>query len=119
MEKIERRETTGFDWQLFDAFCANPITTFESIARMMDCSVDTLENRVRDKFDMKLSDYRTKKMEQFKTALFAEQWKTAKDGNATMQIWLGKNYLGQTDKNEISIPRGEIVLKYANEISGE
>lgn len=116
MEKIERRETTGFDWQLFDALCANPITTQESIAALLDCTVETLVKRVADKYDMTLSGYRSKKMEQFKTALFAEQWKTAKDGNATMQIWLGKNYLNQTDKNEITIPRGEIVLKYANEV---
>lgn len=30
------------------------------------------------------------------------QFKTAHDGNATMQIWLGKQYLGQTDKQEIA-----------------
>lgn len=28
------------------------------------------------------------------------QWKTAESGNATMQIWLGKQMLGQTDKIE-------------------
>ena len=29
------------------------------------------------------------------------QWKTAEEGNATMQIWLGKNRLGQSDKQQI------------------
>jgi len=29
------------------------------------------------------------------------QWKSAQNGNVTMQIWLGKNMLGQRDHNEI------------------
>jgi hypothetical protein len=29
------------------------------------------------------------------------QWQTAMDGNVTMQIWLGKNRLGQSDKQQI------------------
>ena len=29
------------------------------------------------------------------------QWDKAQDGNTTMQIWLGKQYLGQKDKNEV------------------
>jgi hypothetical protein len=28
------------------------------------------------------------------------QWKLARSGNATMLIWLGKQWLGQTDKVE-------------------
>ncbi len=30
------------------------------------------------------------------------QWKAAKENNVTMLIWLGKQYLGQTDKQEVS-----------------
>lgn len=29
------------------------------------------------------------------------QWVTAKGGNVTMQIWLGKQYLGQRDQNHL------------------
>ena len=31
------------------------------------------------------------------------QWKAAQEGNATMLIWLGKQYLGQKDRQEISL----------------
>jgi len=34
------------------------------------------------------------------TSLRRFQWKLAQEGNATMLVWLGKNYLGQTDKLE-------------------
>ena len=29
------------------------------------------------------------------------QWKSAEQGNVSMQIWLGKQMLGQSDKQEI------------------
>ncbi len=37
-----------------------------------------------------------------KWSLRRAQWKSAvEDGNATMQIWLGKQWLGQTDRHEV------------------
>lgn len=35
-----------------------------------------------------------------RASLRRQQWKAAENGNTTMQIWLGKQYLGQADKNE-------------------
>ena len=35
-------------------------------------------------------------------SLRRRQFKAAQDGNATMLIWLGKQYLGQTDKQDIT-----------------
>ena len=37
------------------------------------------------------------------------QWKSAERGNITMQIWLGKQVLGQTEKSEV---------EWSNPISG-
>ena len=37
------------------------------------------------------------------------QWKSAEDGNVTMQIWLGKQVLGQAEKQEVTtteLPKG-------------
>lgn len=39
-----------------------------------------------------------------KTSLRSWQWANAKSGNTTMQIFLGKNYLGQSDKAEADVP---------------
>ena len=37
------------------------------------------------------------------------QWKSAERGNITMQIWLGKQVLGQTEKSEV---------EWSNPVSG-
>lgn len=37
-----------------------------------------------------------------KTSLRRWQFRSAENGNVSMQIWLGKQYLGQTDKQEIA-----------------
>ena len=50
---------------------------------------------------MNFSDYLPQKALAGKASLRRTQWKTATGGNPTMQIWLGKNMLGQTDKQEI------------------
>ena len=41
-------------------------------------------------------------MEQGKASLRRMQYGAANKGNVTMQIWLGKQYLGQNDKQEIT-----------------
>lgn len=63
-------------------------------------TVDTLTNENNiDTF----SEYKKKGQSKGKTSLRSWQFATAKKGNATMQIFLGKNYLGQTDKQDIDI----------------
>lgn len=39
---------------------------------------------------------------QGKQSLRREQWKLAQKGNASMLIWLGKQWLGQTERQEVS-----------------
>lgn len=86
------------DWNQFDKLCLMQCTATE-IAAWFDCSVDTIENKVREEFDMKFSEYFRQKKEKGKIALRRAQYQTAIDkGNTTMQIWLGKQYLGQSEK---------------------
>lgn len=64
----------------------------EEIAAFFDCSKDTIERR----FAAEL----TKGRENGKTRLRRLQWQAATKGNVVMQIWLGKQMLGQKDKQE-------------------
>ncbi len=50
-----------------------------------------------------------------KKRLRMAQIKSALGGNATMLIWLGKNYLEQSDKNEmeLNVGAGEIAQEFA------
>ncbi len=60
------------------------------IAVICECSVDTLERR--------FADVLAKGRANGKMSLRRMQWELASKGNATMQIWLGKQLLGQTDE---------------------
>ena len=65
--------------------------TEEEIAGILDISTRTLQ---KDKEFIRI--FHTKK-DAGKSSLRRMQWKTAEAGNPTMQIWLGKQYLGQRD----------------------
>ena len=74
--------------------------TDEEIASVLGCSVDLLTNKNnREAF------LEAKEAGQLsgKASLRRMQFKTAEAGNATMQIWLGKQYLGQKDKQEMAV----------------
>lgn len=62
------------------------------IAAFMDCDEGTIRNR----FSAELAKGR----DCGKAKLRDLQWKAAIAGNTTMLIWLGKQYLDQSDKNE-------------------
>jgi hypothetical protein len=68
--------------------------TDEEIAVALKCSSDTLVRRYKE--------HLIKGREKCKTSVRRMQWKTAESGNCTMQIWLGKQLLGQRDHNDIT-----------------
>ena len=68
--------------------------THEEIAHVVGCSVDTL---TRHGF----AELINKARETGKSSLRRQQYQAAMNGNPTMLIWLGKQYLGQRDKSEV------------------
>lgn len=72
---------------------ANIQCTQEEIASVVGCSVDTLAAQPD------FSEIYKRGRESGKSSLRRTQWRIAQS-NATMAIWLGKQYLGQTDKVE-------------------
>lgn len=74
--------------------------TDEEIASVLGCSVDLLTNK-----NNKAVFLEAKEVGQLsgKASLRRMQFKTAEAGNATMQIWLGKQYLGQKDKQDLTV----------------
>lgn len=95
------RPKIDIDFELVDnlikIFC-----TGEEIASVLGVHYDTLYNRVKEEFDMTFSDYIKSKQGEGKASLRRMQWKKAQAGNSTMLVWLGKQYLGQTDKQELT-----------------
>lgn len=68
--------------------------TDKEIAVALNCSSDTLTRN--------FADHLEKGRENCKSSLRRMQWKSAQAGNVTMQIWLGKQLLGQKDHADIT-----------------
>jgi len=66
--------------------------TNKEMSEFFGCSADLLEKS--------FSEYLTKGRAEQRIRLRQLQWKSAEKGNVTMQIFLGKNMLGQQDKIE-------------------
>ena len=74
------------------------------MANFFGCSEDLIKKSY--------SQFITKGQDEGKTRLRKLQWTAAEKGNVPMLIWLGKQVLGQTDKQELTEvkPIDEIVF---------
>ena len=70
--------------------------TQTEIAAWLGCHVNTLLN------DEKFIEIYKSGIEGGKMSLRRHQWRALEEGNSTMLVWLGKQYLGQRDKNELT-----------------
>ena len=84
------------DYQLVERL-ARLQCTQEEIASVLGCSVDTLAR------DGRFCGIYKKGMAHGAICLRRHQWRAAEEGNVTMLIWLGKQYLGQTDRQHIKL----------------
>jgi hypothetical protein len=89
-------------WDEFDKLCSLQCTLIE-IAGWFNCSIDTIENKVKEAHSVTFSEYYAQKRSGGKVSLRRKQFETAMSGNPTMLIWLGKQYLAQSDKIEQEI----------------
>lgn len=74
--------------------------TYEEIAAVMKCSVDTLQRRYHALIDSA--------RDQGKASLRRVQMKRALEGDKTMLVWLGKQYLGQSDRADYRVNLDEL-----------
>lgn len=90
------RSKLPFDENLFKRLCQIQCSKTE-IASVMDISTDTLERRIKELFDMSWKEAKVHFSGKGKAKLRELQFRQA-ESSASMSIWLGKQYLGQTDK---------------------
>lgn len=72
--------------------------TQDEICDIFGMTAETLNTRLQERGEESFSTLYQKHQANGKKSLRRAQWDTAKAGNATMQIWLGKQVLGQRDK---------------------
>lgn len=97
--------------QQFEALCAIQCTQ-EEICSVLNCNTDTLNSWCKKTYGVNFSEIFKEKRQGGKASLRRMQWKLA-EKNATMGIWLGKQYLEQKDNIDVNanqkIERIEIV----------
>lgn len=80
--------------------------TAEEICGIFGFSEDTLSRRIQEADWLDANSFAElykKHQHEGKASLRRAQWKAAMDGNPTMLVWLGKNNLGQTDQQAITL----------------
>jgi hypothetical protein len=109
------RPRIPIEWDQVDKMCEIHCTG-EEIASFLDCSYDTLNRACHREFEMSFADYFKQKASGGKMSLRRRQYTAAMDGNTSMLIWLGKNWLGQSDQPETEpVDLQPIVIQRADE----
>ena len=83
----------------FEGMCKIQCTKDE-MCGIFQVHEETLTRWCHAEYSMGFSDIYKKLASTGKMSLRRQQFKSAENGNVTMQIWLGKQWLGQTDKVE-------------------
>ncbi len=97
----------------FESLCAIQCTE-EEICNVLDVSEKTLISWCNEVYGESFSKVFRQKRDLGKTSLRRNQWKLAENGNSTMQIWLGKQILKQSEspiQDEIKLKELELKIK--------
>jgi hypothetical protein len=108
------RPRKELDFEQIDKLVAMHCTG-EEIAGFFDVDINTLTARIREidspsggKYKT-FSEYFSVKSGLGRITLRKLQWDAAKHGNVNMQVWLGKNYLNQTDKTQVDMGGASVI----------
>lgn len=97
----------------FESLCAIQCTE-EEICNVLDVSEKTLISWCNEVYGESFSKVFRQKRDLGKTSLRRNQWKLAENGNSTMQIWLGKQILKQSEnpiQDEIKLKELELKVR--------
>ena len=95
------RPKTVIDWNKVDKYLQAQCDGV-GIAGLLGISPDTLYRACQEVHKMGFAQYSAQKKAEGVELLKAKQYQLAMKGNVTMGIWLGKQYAGQRDKQEIN-----------------
>ena len=95
MEKRKRgRPKLDIDSDKVEMLASFGCSTVE-IAKLHNCDEHTIRKRFKDELE--------RGRESMKIKLRQLQWKQGENGNTSLLIFLGKQYLGQSDRNELEL----------------
>lgn len=103
------RPRIEIDARQFETACAMQCTE-EEIASLFDCSVATIERWCKKEYGETFAEVYKKKCERGRMSLRRNQFKLS-ETNATMAIWLGKQWLGQRDRQDDSADTVKLIIE--------
>lgn len=111
------RPKIEIDWAMFDKLCELQCT-LDEISDFFNCSPDTIQRRCKQDKNTNFATYFKKKATAGKISLRRAQYLSAigtkdRPGNVSMQIWLGKQILGQKE-HPIENVEGENIVFNVN-----
>jgi hypothetical protein len=112
-KKVTGRPLIPIDWKTVDSMCAIHCTGEEQAA-ILGIDYDTLERACKREQKRSFADYIKEKGANGKMSLRRQQYTTAMSGNPTMLIWLGKNWLGQTDQPDNQVQAAAPIINIIN-----
>jgi len=108
------RPRKEIDWNEFDKLCALQCTEQE-IADWFEVCTDTLETRIKETYSVSFSELFRQRRGKGKIALRRMQMQACEKGNTSLLIFLGKQYLGQADKQDLNLDAGKIEIIVSEE----
>ena len=97
MSDLGGRPRKEIDFEQFEKLCSIECTK-EEVCAYFDIDDKTLEARLKEQYQAGFSEVYRSKKKRGRISLRRKQYEVALSGNPSMLIWLGKNYLSQTDK---------------------
>ena len=107
------RPRIDIDQKQFEQLCSIQCTK-EEIAGFFNCSEDTIERWCKREYKESFAVVFAQKRGVGKISLRRSQFRMA-ETNPTMAIWLGKQYLGQREQQEISITSNDDSIREMEE----
>lgn len=88
------------DWKTVQGMC-NIMCTQEEIASVIGVHINTLNNRCKDEHGMTFQEYFDRNSNVGRESIRRAQYRLGVENlNPTMLIWLGKQFLNQTEKTD-------------------
>jgi hypothetical protein len=105
------------DWDVVNKYLQAGCMGTE-VAAVIGCGPDTLYRRCQEEHGINFEAYRQSQLAYGDSLLKDKQFKIALEGDKVMLIWLGKQRLGQKDKQEVE-QKGGVEVKITREIKTE
>ena len=102
-ENLGGRPRVEIDQEML-ARLAEMLFTASDCAIFLGCGVSTIDRRLKEAGWAGYGEFFHRHSAWARVRLRQAQWKSAMEGNASMQIWLGKQYLGQTNAPRSASP---------------